>query len=46
MVIPVPLSRSAQLRLNSRALLRDLANGDFHKIPFHFKGLIRAVRVA
>lgn len=44
MIATPPLSRSEQLRLNARALLRDMVNGDFHKLPFHFRGVLRAVR--
>jgi hypothetical protein len=44
MVIPATLSRSVQLRLNGRAVLRDLVQGDFHKLSFHLRGLWRAIR--
>jgi hypothetical protein len=44
MITGIALSRSDQLRLNGRALLRDMAKGEFRKICFHFRGLWRAVK--
>lgn len=43
MAILVPLSRSAQLRLNGRAVFRDVINRDFQKFAFHSRGLWRAL---
>lgn len=43
MVITVPLPRSAQIRLNGRAVLRDVMNGHFHKVGFHLRGFWRAL---
>lgn len=43
MMLQVTLSRSDQLVLNGRAVLRDLTSGDFRKMSFHLRGLWRAV---
>ncbi|WP_217494483.1 hypothetical protein [Nibricoccus aquaticus] len=43
MILHLPLSRKHQLSLNGRAVLRDLASGDFRKMGFHLRGLYRAL---
>jgi hypothetical protein len=43
MIVHLPLSRSHQLSLNGRAVLRDLAMGDFRKARFHLRGFCRAL---
>lgn len=46
MILHQSLSRSRQLSLNGRAMLRDLAQGDFHKVRFHLRGFCRALIAA
>lgn len=38
-----PLPASIQIYLNGRAIVRDVAYGQFHKLPFHVCGLWRAL---
>jgi hypothetical protein len=37
------LTRSEQLSLNGRAILRDFTSGDFRKMTFHLRGFCRAL---
>jgi hypothetical protein len=46
MILHLPLSRSEQLRLNGRAILRDFASRDFRKARFHLRGFCRALIAA
>jgi hypothetical protein len=45
MTTHLPMNRSRQLALNGRALIRDMARGDFRKACFHLRGFFRALLV-
>jgi hypothetical protein len=43
MILSAILTRTEQLSLNGRAVLRDLVNGKVEKLCFHLRGFCRAL---